>query len=93
MTDPVIEEIYLIVEAALNNGQKSVPFHSFPYLMIKKFLAPGYDKWGGFWVNELAPVYYAFFIKFLRKDFYSDFTRVLRFPKLKLCKGLVSEAV
>lgn len=33
MTDPVIEEIYLIVEAALNAGQAGVPVHAFPFRM------------------------------------------------------------
>jgi murein L,D-transpeptidase YafK len=33
MTDPVIEEIYLIVEAALNKGQAQVPVHIFPFRM------------------------------------------------------------
>ncbi len=33
MTDPVIEEIYLIVEAALTNGQAEVPVHLFPFRM------------------------------------------------------------
>lgn len=31
MTDPVIEEIYLIVEAALSKGQPKVPAHIFPF--------------------------------------------------------------
>jgi murein L,D-transpeptidase YafK len=33
MTDPVIEEIYLIIEAALDNGQAQVPVHIFPFRM------------------------------------------------------------
>jgi murein L,D-transpeptidase YafK len=33
MTDPVIEEIYLIIDAALNNGQPQVPVHIFPFRM------------------------------------------------------------
>lgn len=33
MTDPVIEEIYLVVEAALSKGQLKVPVHIFPFRM------------------------------------------------------------
>lgn len=33
MTDPVIEEIYLLVAAALEAGQEAVPVHVFPFRM------------------------------------------------------------
>ncbi|MGK0184884.1 MAG: murein L,D-transpeptidase YafK [Verrucomicrobiales bacterium] len=33
MTDPLIEEIYLLVESALDAGQKSVRVHAFPFRM------------------------------------------------------------
>lgn len=33
MTDPLIEEIYLLVDAALSAGQKAVPVHAFPFRM------------------------------------------------------------
>jgi murein L,D-transpeptidase YafK len=33
MTDPVIEEIYLIIDAALDKGQAQVPVHIFPFRM------------------------------------------------------------
>ncbi|MGV3661058.1 MAG: L,D-transpeptidase family protein [Prosthecobacter sp.] len=33
MTDPLIEEIYLVVEAALKSDTASVPVHSFPFRM------------------------------------------------------------
>lgn len=39
MTDPVIEEIYLIVEAALAGGQAQVPVHAFPFRMTEARLA------------------------------------------------------
>lgn len=39
MTDPVIEEIYLIVEAALASGQKKVPVQLFPFRMTTERLA------------------------------------------------------
>ena len=38
MTDPVIEEIYLIVEAALSKGQIKVPVHIFPFRMTPERL-------------------------------------------------------
>ena len=64
MTDPVIEEIYLIVEAALSQGQKVVHLHSFPY----NFALEGnhrvpqqrrYRQWGSFW-QDLRAVWEAF---------------------------------
>lgn len=54
MTDPVIEEIYLIVEAALNKGQSSVPVHVFPFRMTEaRMTAARTDngEWIGFWEN------------------------------------------
>lgn len=33
MTDALIEEIYLLVDAALSGGQKGVPVHAFPFRM------------------------------------------------------------
>jgi len=35
MTDPVIEEIYLLVDAALTDGQPEVPVHRFPFRMTE----------------------------------------------------------
>jgi murein L,D-transpeptidase YafK len=54
MTDPVIEEIYLIVAAALEGGQKSVPVHSFPFRMTDERLqraASENSPWLAFWQN------------------------------------------
>ena len=50
MTDPLIEEIYLIVEAALAAGQKKVPVQIFPFRMTTERLAaaqnhPDYPFW------------------------------------------------
>jgi murein L,D-transpeptidase YafK len=63
MTDPVIEEIYLLVEAALKGGQGSVPVHVFPFQMTAERLeqaeAEG-SEWGRFWREELLPVYERF---------------------------------
>ena len=33
MTNPAIEDLYLIVEAALNNGEYDVPIHIYPFRM------------------------------------------------------------
>ena len=52
MTDPVIEEIYLVVEAALNHGQERVPVHVFPFRMTEERMANARmqnDVWLGFW--------------------------------------------
>ena len=38
MTDPVIEEIYLVIEAALNQGQPRIPVHVFPFRMTPERL-------------------------------------------------------
>lgn len=60
MTDPVIEEIYIIVEAALGQGQDEVPVHAFPFRMISERLAKTEDEsLAAFW-QELKPGYDAF---------------------------------
>lgn len=60
MTDLGIEEIYLIVEAALKGGQAEVPVHIFPFRMTAENLAAHEaSKWREFWAN-LADGYYRF---------------------------------
>jgi len=57
MTDPLIEEIYLVVEAALNNGQERVPVHVFPFRMTgERISAAGVSQseWLEFWKNLKA---------------------------------------
>ncbi len=61
MTDAGIEEIYLLVEAALRNGQKAVSFHTYPFRYLQ-----GWEKqvgqnhrWASFW-SELEPAYQYF---------------------------------
>lgn len=50
MTDPIIEEIYLIVDAALNAGQPQVPVHCYPFRMTPERLATAKDsEWHSFW--------------------------------------------
>lgn len=52
MTDKVIEEIYILVEAALENGQDSVPVHVFPFRMTPENMAKWERyEWGPFWRN------------------------------------------
>jgi murein L,D-transpeptidase YafK len=54
MTDAVIEPIYLVVEAALNNGQASVPVHIFPFRMTEERMTTAETEkasWLEFWKN------------------------------------------
>lgn len=62
MTDPVIEEIYLLVDAALKAGQPTVPVHSFPFRMTDERMqqAKSADtEHLAFW-QELLPVFQVF---------------------------------
>jgi len=62
MTDPVIEVIYATVEAALQNGQDTVPIHVFPFRMTSERIAEiaAEDPWKSFWLDELLPEYLRF---------------------------------
>ena len=52
MTDGAIEEIYLLVEAALQSGQPSVPVHAFPFRMTSERLsAETENQWFDFLMN------------------------------------------
>lgn len=52
MTDPVIEEIYLIAEAALKKGQSSFALHVFPFRMTEKRMSEvAESEWLSFWDN------------------------------------------
>lgn len=60
MTDPLIEEIYLSVEAALKAGQATVPVHAFPFRMAAPRMAQASgSNWIDFW-RQLAPAYQQF---------------------------------
>jgi len=60
MTDAVIEEIYLICEAALRSGQASFPVHVFPFRMSPERLQEEEDaSMRQFW-NELREGYEIF---------------------------------
>jgi murein L,D-transpeptidase YafK len=65
MTDAVIEEIYLLVEAALKAGQAEVPVLCFPFRFGAERLARAETKrqeqpWVAFWREELGPIDAAF---------------------------------
>ncbi len=52
MTDPAIDDIYTIVEAALDNGQPSIPMHLFPFRMTAANLQKNAGHpWISFWRN------------------------------------------
>ncbi|MBL9131349.1 MAG: murein L,D-transpeptidase [Verrucomicrobiaceae bacterium] len=54
MTDPLIEEIYLVVAAALENGQPHVPVHAFPFRMTEERMTRARaenSEWLPFWEN------------------------------------------
>ena len=54
MTDASVDDIYQIVEGALNTGQASVPIHILPFRMTPENLARhGGSTWSEFW-NNLA---------------------------------------
>ena len=60
MTDPIIEEIYLIVDAALSAGQASVPVQCYPFRMTAERLAAAKDNpWHALW-RSLKPAWDAF---------------------------------
>jgi len=52
MTDPLIEEIYSLCEAALNGGQAFFRVHLFPFRMTQANLTKNAGhRWAEFWVN------------------------------------------
>lgn len=52
MTDPMIDEIYAMVEAAQRAGQAEVDVHAFPFRLTAATLAAQADSpWHGFWAN------------------------------------------
>ncbi len=57
MTDPVIDEIWELVTAALDGSQKRFGVHIFPFRMTgTQFAMLGGGPWNGFW-RELKPAY------------------------------------
>jgi len=52
MTDAKIEEIYDLVESALQKGQKYVVVHAYPFRMTEEMMALySESEWYDFWVN------------------------------------------
>lgn len=52
MTNPVIDEIYRLTQAAIVKGQRHVPVHVFPFRMTEANLAKNANsEWQGFWQN------------------------------------------
>ena len=52
MTDPVIEEIWTLIDAAMNGGQNYFRVHAFPFRMTADKLEAEKDsKWFSFWTN------------------------------------------
>lgn len=52
MTDPQIEEIYALVEAALNNGQRSIQVQALPFALTEENLERNANsQWFDFWSN------------------------------------------
>jgi murein L,D-transpeptidase YafK len=52
MTDAKIDEIYELVESALEHGQEAVQVHIFPFRMGKEAMIQyRYHRWYGFWEN------------------------------------------
>ncbi|HUU65933.1 MAG TPA: murein L,D-transpeptidase family protein [Methyloceanibacter sp.] len=52
VTDAVVDEIWGLVTAALDQGQARIPVHAFPFRMTERNLRlrKG-DKWSGFWAD------------------------------------------
>jgi murein L,D-transpeptidase YafK len=52
MTDAGIDDIYGLVEAALDGGQREVPVHIFPFRMTDEAMGNhGNSEWADFWRN------------------------------------------
>ncbi len=57
MTDAAIDELWLLVTAALNSGQERVGVHVFPFRMTDERLAAfEWHPWAEFW-HDLKPAY------------------------------------
>jgi murein L,D-transpeptidase YafK len=60
MTDPVVDEIWRLITAALNGGQPRFQVHVFPFRMTPENLAGRHNqRWGDFW-RDLERGYAAF---------------------------------
>jgi len=63
MTDPVIEELWLVMRRAFDADQAAVPVHAFPFRPTETAMAALAERdthpWAAFW-RELAPAYTLF---------------------------------
>jgi murein L,D-transpeptidase YafK len=74
MTDAQIDEIYTVLEAALDRGQREVDVSIFPFRMTETALqAAGRSEWSPFWRNL--------------KEGFDLFEREGAPPKVAACKG------
>lgn len=68
MTDPGIEEIYLLAQAAFARGQRAFAVHVFPFRMTaEKTREHASSKWAPFW-SELKAGYDAFEVNHVPPD-------------------------
>jgi murein L,D-transpeptidase YafK/tricorn protease-like protein len=57
ITDAAIDELWLLVTAALDSGQERVPVHVFPFRMTDERLAAfAWHPWADFW-RDMKPAY------------------------------------
>ena len=74
MTNPVIEEIYMLASAALKSKQDAVQVHVFPFRMTEERLkAYALNEWYDFWRNL--------------KDVSDSFERTHLPPKISICEA------
>lgn len=81
MTNPLMEEIFVLSEAALDAGQTAIPIHVFPFRMTEENLAAQKNHpWASFWANL--------------KQAYDSFERTRQPPHVAVCgpKYLVRDA-
>ncbi|HEX2449034.1 MAG TPA: murein L,D-transpeptidase family protein [Methyloceanibacter sp.] len=74
VTDPIVDEIWRLVTAALDKGEGRFPVHAFPFRMTESNLrARKGSKWDGFWAD-------------LKKG-YDLFEQTRIPPVVSVCKG------
>lgn len=74
MTNPVIEEIFSLAQAALKNGQEAIHVHAFPFRMTEDNMrAFALNEWYDFWRNL--------------KDVYDNFEQTRRLQRVSVCEG------
>jgi murein L,D-transpeptidase YafK len=74
MTNPVIDEVFTLSQAALKNGQDVLHVHAFPFRLTEDRLrAYAMNEWYDFWRNL--------------KDVYDAFERTKRPPRVSVCEG------